>query len=59
VNWKGPEFSGKYYDINSKQSYHAYPSSATSHDKALQKDLWDWTIQEIAEGNEAGAWETL
>ncbi|GFZ50567.1 hypothetical protein JCM24511_08324 [Saitozyma sp. JCM 24511] len=59
VNWKGPDFSGKYYDINSKQSNHEYPSSSASHDKALQKDLWDWTIKEIAEGNEAGAWETL
>jgi hypothetical protein len=53
VNWKGSEFYGKYYDIGSKQPKNEHPS------KALQKDLWDWPIKEIAEGNEAVAWKKL
>jgi NAD(P)-dependent dehydrogenase (short-subunit alcohol dehydrogenase family) len=59
VNWKGSEFYGKYYDIGSKQPKNEHPSSKASHEKALQKDLWDWTIKEIAEGNEAVAWKKL
>lgn len=33
---------GSYYQIEVKA-----PSSAQSHDKALQNDLWEWTVKEL------------
>jgi hypothetical protein len=54
--WEGEEYTGKYYHVKARGKY---PSSKASHDKGLQKDLWDWTIREIAEGNEAEQWDRL
>lgn len=50
------EKSGKYFvTVNAKEMR----SSEQSYDKALQKDLWDWTIKEVAQGDEEAAWKAL
>ncbi len=50
----GPEFgqaekSGKYYGVVGPKEM---DSSVQSHDKALRKVLWDWTIKEVAQGDQ-------
>ncbi|ORY31814.1 dehydrogenase/reductase [Naematelia encephala] len=52
-----PEFaakekSGKYYVVMGPAES---PSSKLSHDKAIQKDLWDWTVKELGVQDEVKA----
>lgn len=48
------EKSGKYYTtVGAKE----VKSSEQSHDKALQKDLWEWTINEVGQGGEKTAFQ--
>ena len=56
-----PEFAsrekrgGKYYYVDLKER----KSSEQTYDKALQKDLWDWTIQNVAQGDEKTTFQAL
>lgn len=43
------EKSGEYYTVVGNQEVRL---SEQSYDKMLQKDLWDWTIKEVAQGDE-------
>ena len=52
--YTGREKSGKYYGVLDAQEVESSPET---YDKALQKDLWDWTIRETAEGDEAVAFQ--
>lgn len=45
--------SGKYYGVKGSQEM---ASSEKSHDKEAQKDLWEWTINEVLTSDEKAAW---
>ncbi|CAD6563632.1 MAG: hypothetical protein TREMPRED_000022 [Tremellales sp. Tagirdzhanova-0007] len=56
-----PEFAsrekngGKYYYVDLKD----LKSSEQTYDTALQNDLWDWTIQKVAQGDEKTTFAAL
>ncbi|WVQ84973.1 hypothetical protein IAT38_007137 [Cryptococcus sp. DSM 104549] len=54
--FEGESKTGRYYVVlDAKET----ESSAQSHEVALQDDLWEWTLKEVAEGDEVKAWRNL
>lgn len=47
------EKSGKYYVADGAKEM---PSSEQTRDKSLQKDLWEWTYNEVLDENERSKW---
>ena len=51
--FSGIDKSGKYYGAKGAQEIE---SSEKSHDKAAQRDLWDWTLKTVMTGDERKQW---
>ena len=53
--YAGEKVHGKYIEYTGRE----YPSSEVSYVKSNQQDLWDWTINKIATGDEKATFQTL